>query len=718
MGGSFLLIMKYTSLLLILGLFMSFSIHAQQWELIWSDEFNGTTLNTDYWSHDRGNGYVEGLWGWGNGELQYYQEDNTSVANGELTIQVRQEPQGIADEFTNNVPYYYSSSKILTRNKFEFKYGKVEARIKTLDGQGFWPAFWMLPGGCWPETGEIDIMEQWGNDGNTNVTTGAAHLGNCGGGSTYVVNSQPIGSGSYADEYHVYSVIWAENSIAWYVDDILFHSVTPQSYPSNLNWPFNDNDWYMILNLAITSGGPNGNTLFPNEIKVDYVRVYQDPIGIYDVTFKVDVSDLGLAPQDIVHLNGTFNAWCGPCDPMTNEGNGIWSITLPLTSGLYEYKFTVNGWTISETFIGGEECTLTTGQFVNRVVQVADNTILPAVCWESCQICNAFADVTFQVDMNSYPEPFSLVNLSANFNGWCGDCNPMTDPDGDGVYSATVTLPFGTYEYKFSLDNWLVAETFQPGEPCTQTTGVFTNRIVTLDSSVILPDVCWNSCSACPSAVCEAPNSLDIVEIGFGGPSPRVNATWVNPEGTTYCEVRGGRISSATAGTSQPVFANVNNTQIVTQTNGSTLNFNVVLFNNPNIPFASGQTYGYEVRCTCADGSGMSDWSGISPSSTFVVPSPPALPSGDLDKRLEKGMAFSIYPNPVKEVLEVQLHQDFLGNIIYRISDNLGRTLAEETVNGSRTIWRYDIRSLPSGLYHLSIQTPENMETTRFVISD
>ena len=108
---------------------------SQNWNLIWSDEFNGNSLDETYWTHEIGTGD----WGWGNGELQYYQSQNTSVAEGYLTIQAKQEPQGIAGQW--GVPYYYSSSRIVSRDKFSFKYGKVEARIKTLDGEGFWPAF-------------------------------------------------------------------------------------------------------------------------------------------------------------------------------------------------------------------------------------------------------------------------------------------------------------------------------------------------------------------------------------------------------------------------------------------------------------------------------------------------------------------------------------------------------------------------------------------------
>ena len=185
--------------------------------MLWEDEFNSTTLDSNYWSHDIGSGSQFNLYGWGNSELQYYQPQNTSISNGILTIEARAEPTPIYDSW--NVPYNYSSSKIVTRNKFEFKYGKVEARIKTVDGEGFWPAFLMMPSpGCWPENGEIDIMEQWGNDGPTNVTTGAAHgVGVCGSGSYYDYWNHTIPQGSFADDF---SCIWSYMSED-YIDGIL-----------------------------------------------------------------------------------------------------------------------------------------------------------------------------------------------------------------------------------------------------------------------------------------------------------------------------------------------------------------------------------------------------------------------------------------------------------------------------------------------------------------
>jgi beta-glucanase (GH16 family) len=707
--------MKYFVLLSFF--FLTITSQSQNWQLIWADEFNGTSLNTNNWTQDRGTGAVQGLNGWGNNELQYYQEQNTTVAGGVLTIEARQEPQGISDIYSGNNPYFYSSSKILTRDKFEFRYGKVEARIKTIDGQGYWPAFWMLPnGGCWPENGEIDIMEQWGHDGNSNATTGAAHTGVCGGGSTYSVGSSNLNLGSYADDYHLYSVIWSENNIAWYVDDQLFHAVTPSSYPSNINWPFNSSDWFIILNLAITNAGPNGNTVFPSQIDVDYVRVYQDPIGIYDISFNVDVTDLGLSATDIVYLNGNFNAWCGTCAPMQNQGNGLWSITVPLTAGAYEYKFTVNGWALSETLTGGESCTLTTGEFVNRLVQVADEAILPTVCWEECTGCNDFSEVTFQVDMNEYPNPFTNVNLSGGFNGWCGECNPMTDPDGNGVYSTTISLPFGAHEYKFSLDNWADAESFTPGEPCTNTTDIFTNRIINLSTDEVLPQVCWNSCSSCPSPVCQVPSNLDIVEIGFGGTNPRVNATWNNAEGTSSCEVKGGRISDASAGTTTPIFQNMSNTQILSQTNGSTVNFNIVLYNNPTIPFVIGKTYGYEVRCQCADGSGFSDWSGISPSSTFMVPASGSAALLGTKAFENEDIQLNVYPNPSNGIFHMDLVTEYQEEITLMLNDLLGKTLLSMQLKGGEIHKELDFRHLQKGVYVLILNSQSGMFTERIII--
>jgi beta-glucanase (GH16 family) len=254
------------------------SLSAQNWQLVWEDDFNGSSLDQSKWTHDIGTGSQYNLWGWGNGESQFYQSQNTTINNGIATITVKEEPNGIVDSWGNSS--YYSSSKITTKGIFDFRYGKVEARIKTIDGQGFWPAFWMLPtGGSWPCDGEIDIMEQWGNDYFTNNSSGAAHIGACPGASSYEFGSMYISSGSYADDFHTYAVIWSEDTVKWYIDDVELFFLTPDSYatiPSQHLWPFNSSEWYLMINLAITQAGTNSNTVFPNQMEIDYVRVYQE----------------------------------------------------------------------------------------------------------------------------------------------------------------------------------------------------------------------------------------------------------------------------------------------------------------------------------------------------------------------------------------------------------------------------------------------------------
>lgn len=255
-------------------------IHSQCNTLVWADEFNGTTVDGSKWKSISGNGCDVGLCGFGNGEAQRYDPNQATIvkegSNSYLNIQAKYEPNGAFPQQP------YSSAKLTTEGKYSLKYGRVEARMKLSSGMGAWPAFWMLPAGVsnWPYTGEIDIMEA--KHKNPKTVDGTIHYD--GGGYHYTGRSFTSAS-DLSTEFHVYAVEWGPNSIKWFVDGNLFHTATPNT-TVNGGWPFNDNNFYIILNLAVGSLGTpytsvNGTGVepnpadFPAKLQVDYVRVYE-----------------------------------------------------------------------------------------------------------------------------------------------------------------------------------------------------------------------------------------------------------------------------------------------------------------------------------------------------------------------------------------------------------------------------------------------------------
>jgi hypothetical protein len=180
--------------------------------------------------------------------------------------------------------------------------------------------------------------------------------------------------------------------------------------------------------------------------------------------------------------------------------DGVWEATVPIGAGAIEYKFTLNGWAFEEQFVGGESCTVTNGQYTNRSYTVTGDATLGTVCYNSCAACAN--NVTFKVDMANYVGlPFTGVFINGTFNNWCGVCNPMTDTNMDGIWDLTIPLPNGSIEYKFTLDGFTGEEVFLGGEPCTVTTGQYTNRSYTVAGIADLGVVCYNSCAACPAGI-------------------------------------------------------------------------------------------------------------------------------------------------------------------------------------------------------------------------
>ncbi len=242
-----------------------------EYKLVWSDEFNGNSLDTTIWSYDLGDGCDrgEGLCGWGNNELQIYtnEKKNVQVVDSMLVIRAFQIK---ADSFT--------SGRIVTKNKADWKYGRIDVRAKIPTTPGIWSAIWMLPTdnvyGIWPKSGEIDIMENIGSE--PDKILGTIHYGH----DFWRYNSQEltIDSGAFHDDFHVYSVVWTDQCIQFLMDGKNVGVPNTPSTTLPTTWPF-DQKFHMILNIAVGGNLPGppieGFTTYPQLLVVDYVRVYQ-----------------------------------------------------------------------------------------------------------------------------------------------------------------------------------------------------------------------------------------------------------------------------------------------------------------------------------------------------------------------------------------------------------------------------------------------------------
>lgn len=236
-------------------------------DLIWSDEFSGTELDQSNWTYEIGNGSS----GWGNNELQFYRKENTSIVDGNLVIAAR-------DETFNG--FKYTSSRLITKDKFEFTHGRVDIRAVIPEGQGIWPALWMLGANIsevgWPRCGEIDIMELVGHEPSKVHAT--VHYPNANGDRLLNGTSTDLTGGKkFSDEFHVFSLVWEEDRIKIYLDDKLYYNSTRTSLGVQNPYPFNE-PFFFIMNVAVGGnwpGSPDASTLFPQNMIVDYIRVFQ-----------------------------------------------------------------------------------------------------------------------------------------------------------------------------------------------------------------------------------------------------------------------------------------------------------------------------------------------------------------------------------------------------------------------------------------------------------
>jgi beta-glucanase (GH16 family) len=241
--------------------------YAQNWVLVWSDEFDGaagTGPDPANWTYDIGTGF-------GTGEIEHTTDsrDNSFIdGNGNLVIKAIKDQSGLI-----------TSARIKTKRLFEIRYGRIEARIKLPYSQGMWPAFWMLGNNIdavsWPRCGEIDIMENIGRTPST--TYGTIHgpqYANQGLGRSYTL---PDGQQLH-DDYHIFGTRWSPYQIEFYMDDVVYATLARSSLMYGAEWPFYDHPFFLIFDLAVGgpwAGNPDTTTVWPQLMSIDYVRAYQ-----------------------------------------------------------------------------------------------------------------------------------------------------------------------------------------------------------------------------------------------------------------------------------------------------------------------------------------------------------------------------------------------------------------------------------------------------------
>jgi beta-glucanase (GH16 family) len=240
-------------------------LEPREWKLVWSDEFAADSLvspDSEKWTFDIGNG----IDGWGNQELQSYTDSPDNVShdgNGNMIIRAIQNGTS------------FTSGRIKTQGLYSQKYGRIEARLKTPYGPGLWPAFWLLGDNIttnpWPQCGEIDIMELRGQQPHIIYSTihGPGYSG--GGG---ISKGYALENGRYDTKFHLFAAEWDEDKIDFFVDDFLYHRIEREDVPGA--WVF-DQPFFIIMNVAVGGnyvGFPTSQTPFPQEMVVDYVRVY------------------------------------------------------------------------------------------------------------------------------------------------------------------------------------------------------------------------------------------------------------------------------------------------------------------------------------------------------------------------------------------------------------------------------------------------------------
>jgi len=482
-----------------------------------------------------------------------------------------------------------------------------------------------------------------------------------------------------------------------------------------------------------------------------------------NITLTVDMNQYAAA-FDTVYLAGAFNGWSADANPMTNNGDGTWTTTVMMPGGNAEYKFQLDKWAAQEEFAGGESCTLTTGDFTNRLLTVSGDATVNVVCFNSCSACVTEVEgmITLTVDMNEYTATtFDTVYLAGAFNGWSADANPMMD-NGDGTWTTTVLMPAGGNQYKFQLDKWATQDEFAGGEPCTITDGGFTNRLVVVDGDATVDAVCFDSCDECDGVVLMGQtlpltfeeSNVDYTFFPFGGVESmgiidNPDATGAN---TSSKVVQLDKTDGAMVwgGASMPLVDTID-------FSGTTMMEMKVWSPRANVPFLlkiedtnsppnmdGNPSVFAEVQATTSTAGGwellmfdMSTFADFSTANTYnqVIAFPDFGTAGmgetfyiD-DIQLSGGVAISetelakvqlsVFPNPATDNLNVAFDIPVAGDISLTLVDVLGRTAKEDNlgnINAGVYNEEISVSKMSSGTYVLLLRLDNQLIKTQTIV--
>ncbi len=496
---------------------------------------------------------------------------------------------------------------------------------------------------------------------------------------------------------------------------------------------------------------------------------------LYTVDFSVDLSN-ELPVTEQIFVFGSFNGWCPDCNEMTDpDGDNVYTASVDIPIGNYEYKYTQgtagSGMFTDEILdpIGDADCTIATDidgtLFVNRVLEVNGPEMLPTVCWGECVSCgNATPshDITFQVDMNEELPLSGPVFVFGSFNGWCPNCIEMTDTDGDGVYTAIVSIPEGSYEFKYTVDDAMggfADEVLDMVEDATCTVatddgngGFFVNRELTVTMEESLAVVCFGSCDSCTDPTACIPENFSDAPIGLFEDQTVSNGNKTQlkfdhySDASSACLLRGGTIGSLDPSapfTQAPGQVLIQGVQVAGNADGNDFSAQLApdatftLFNANTFPAGAtgsmvpGAFYKWQVRCGCLidptlplpDRLGaanviLSPWSAFD---TFTNLGTPLQPNDDTQgnlKNLDTEKSIKLFPNPNNGEFVVDFINFDEGQVTLTIRNMLGEAVSTSTYlnNSKNHNTRIDVSELPKGNYIAEVVQGAVLQTQLFIV--